>query len=155
MFKYFRCSASKEIQRFVYNGTNLSPVWSRMNAAQYLWWSTHKPTTVSLAYHLMKEHPTTRTVIVTFAFRILFWLLLLLCSHGVYAGQQKEIFPGELPSFRRLQQTHPGQGAREQKWLKWTSLLSDLWWSMSHFFPFGAVSGNLGLENSFFLGRQG
>lgn len=27
----------------------------------------------------------------------------------------RDIFPGELPSFRRLQQTHPGQDAREQR----------------------------------------
>lgn len=89
MLKYFRCSASKEIQRFVCNGRNLSPTWSRMNAAWYLWWSTLKPTIVSPAYHPIKEHSTTFTIIVMFAFKILFWLLLVLCSHGCSLASRK------------------------------------------------------------------
>lgn len=112
MLKYFRCSTSKEIQRFVYNGTNLSPVWSRMNAAWYLWWSTHKPTTVSLPHHPMKEHTTTLTIIVTFTFRILFWLLLVLCSHGCRLASRKrsslERYPPSEGSSRHILDRMPG-----------------------------------------------
>lgn len=67
---------------------------------------------------------------------------------------KREIFPGELPSFRRLQQAHPSQDAREQRdGCSEPPPLSDD--PMFHLFPFGAVSGDLGLETSFFPGRQG
>lgn len=151
MLKYFRCSASKGVQRFVYNGRNLSPVWSRTNAARYLWWSTHKPTTVYPAYHPMKEHPTTLTVIVTFVFKTLFWLLPVLCSHGCKLASRKrsslESCPPSESSSRHIPDRMPGS---RNDWSE-----PPLWWSMPHFFPFGTLSGDLGLENSFFLGRQG
>lgn len=67
-----RYSTGKEIQKFVYNGRNLSPIWSRMNAVWYLWWTTHKPATVSSVYDPAKENPTTLTIVVTFALKILF-----------------------------------------------------------------------------------
>ena len=48
--------------------------------------------------------------------------------------------------------SQPGcQGA--ERWLQWTSPLSDD--PMSYPFPFSAVSGDLGLETGFFPGRQG
>lgn len=112
MLKYFRCSASKKIQRFVYNGRNLSPVWSRTNAAWYFWWSTHKPTTVSPAYHPLKEHPTTLTVIVTFAFKTLFWLLPVLCSPECRLASRKrsslEGCPPSEGSSRHIPDRMPG-----------------------------------------------
>lgn len=149
MLKYFRYSTSKEIQIFVYNGRNLSPVWFRMNAAWYFWWSTHKPTTVSPAYHPMKEHPTTLTIIVTFAFKILVWLLLVLCSHSWPAER-------DIPWRAALLQKAPADtsqtGCQGAKMIEVNQ--PPLWWSMSHFFLFRAISRDLGLENSFFLGRQ-
>lgn len=124
MLKYFRCSASKEIQRFVYNGRNLSPAWSRMNAACYLWWSTLKPTTVSPAYHSITEYPTTLTIIVMFAFKTLFCLLLVLCSHGCRLASRKRSFLESCPPSEGSSRHIPDRMPRSRNdWREPTSSL--------------------------------
>lgn len=150
MLKYLRWSATKEIQRFVYNGRNLTPVWSRRNAAWYLWWSTHKPTTLSPAYHPTEEHPTTLIRIVMFAFKALFWLLLVLCSHGCRLASRQRSSLESCPLSEGSSRHIPDRVQRSRN--DWREPASSL---MIHVPFLPPRSGDPGLENSFFLGRQG
>lgn len=120
-----------------------------MNAVWYLWWTTHEPATVPPAYDPAKANPTAFPIVVTFALKISYWLVLVLCTcRWRLASTKIEVFPGELPSFRRLQQTHPKQDARGQGEMAAVNQSALWWWQL---FPFEVVSRDPGLETCFYF----
>lgn len=68
-------------------------------------------------YHPMKEHPSTFTIIVTFAFKILFWLLLVLCSHGCRLASRKRSSLESCPSLEGSRRHFPDRMAGNRNYL--------------------------------------